>query len=549
MPLGFLNLLICIISITFIVVYNTKAGKLKVYVPQGSEEKFERRMTSEEKTNLFNIYRNVFFNLNIRTCMSVMTDFLINDLHQKLKIYNKFGIRREIVFVPKVEKERNDSYAAYEMGKYASYTDSENGSYMERFVDITTNTVLWQRKWDKAELAIKLIRNPDAKTRNVLLCNGCGTPVQVDGEIYVCKNCGAKYSADSFDWMIGGVLPSNKGVVSGQENESTVFNLGIKFIGIFAIFMPFIGFFSGVSPVIAALTWINIVLCLLMFGIGIIFVIKKNAPYKTMLQIDPLMSPQKIADRATYLTSLMYGCFEEDPSKMKPFMDEPYFNIWKNNLNLIKQLQGNNSHIFHWEVNGDAATINKFWTDNNRQHVTIGVPTEYLYITDEKQAHVKKMGHVVTMYRNINTRYRSASDVESTVCPGCGMPVDLTATGRCKYCGNTFPIEYFDWKIESYHLIDVKGFNKMVNNPNAKLNPKQVKKCIKELSVDKAALPPEMHASTIRCYQAARQTINKQAPQQPQQQYAQPQQQYPNQGYQQPNQQYNPNNQNNHPNS
>lgn len=192
MILGILNLIVMVGGIILMGLYAAKSMKLKVYMPQDNQPPYKSRLSKEKADEFRLAYERLFQNMNIRTCMSVMTDMFLNDNVKKLRIYNKMGIKCVISFIPAEENERDESLTTFEAGKYVATNEQAIGVYVEQFFDASTNQLLWQKRWDKSRLNLKLIRNPEAKKNQAILCYGCGSPVELQGEVHVCPNCGAK---------------------------------------------------------------------------------------------------------------------------------------------------------------------------------------------------------------------------------------------------------------------------------------------------------------------------------------------------------------------
>lgn len=229
MLLGLLSFISYWAGIVVLTKFQFKLGNMKTYVPDDKRVEFERRIGADKADRLQALYEKVFRTLDIRIVMGVMTDLMLNETRLRIKAYNRLGISRHITFVSRPEKAEDDILTVVNSGKFTTTNEQRSGSYKEQFIDSATGAVLWERDWPKSGFNMCLIRNPEAGRVKELFCEGCGSPITMEGESYICKNCGAKFAADSYEWMISHVSAWNEGIISGAENDDkTIYNLVVK---------------------------------------------------------------------------------------------------------------------------------------------------------------------------------------------------------------------------------------------------------------------------------------------------------------------------------
>lgn len=515
MLLGLLSFLTCWGGIFLLVKLQQKLSKLKTYVPKDTSVTFEKRIAAEKAERLRILYEKVFSTLDIRKGMAVMTDLFINEVNLRLKVYNRLGITRQIIFVPFPEKERSESLSVVNSGKFTITNEQAQGSYKEQFIDSSTGIVLWERDWPKSTYNFRLIRNPEAAQHKERYCEGCGAPVELEGEIYICKSCGAKYSADSYEWMISGVMAWNEGIVQGASNEtSTLYNLIVKRIMPYGCMaMSILGFFSGGNILLKILTVLAILCNLMMYGVSAMTIVWAYTPVQKLVNFDQMASPQKVADRAAYLMSLMYGSYQTNPARMQPFMEPECYRQWRENLRELEAVQQSGSQVFHWETKFGDANLRKFWVSGGKQHLLVGGLVEYWYLTEGRKAQHAQQYHYVVLCRNKDVRYSRAMDVECHHCANCGMPIDFTADGKCRFCGSEHDIAQFDWKIEKIHcpseaLMDfVEKHRLPIPNMALEKEKQEMEKGLRE----QKALPPHVWPYQLRHYREIRQKLNAEA--------------------------------------
>lgn len=266
-----------------------------------------------------------------------------------------------------------------------------------------------------------------------------------------------------------------------------------------------LSFFSGKLFILKLCTYLAIIMCIGMYVIALAMNLMMHIPYRKLVSFDPLATPQKVADRAGYLLGLMYGCYQTEPSRMKPFMEEDCYTQWRKEAEVLKQLQPNNSQVFDWDSDMQSFNISKFWVDSEMQYITLRTTVSYLFLTEDRQVKEASTLHQVTLCKNINAKYKHVLGVESHFCDGCGMPIDFTAEGKCKFCGNTYDIAEFDWKIYSFSepfgamlvfahkILNILG----IQEENMKATKKALEKQV-ELYRDKTPLPPQMSEEQLK---------------------------------------------------
>ena len=75
------------------------------------------------------------------------------------------------------------------------------------------------------------------------------------------------------------------------------------------------------------------------------------------------------------------------------------------------------------------------------------------YIIDEKTGKVLEgradidshMKYILTFTRSKGVKTRTEDGLETTNCPNCGAPTEVTSTGKCKYCGSLFTSGTHAW--------------------------------------------------------------------------------------------------------
>ncbi|WHH61334.1 hypothetical protein [Petroclostridium sp. X23] len=448
-----------------------KLEKEKTYRPEdGSKNEFERRISEEKSQRFRNLYFDLFRNRNINTIMNSMSDLLFQALNMEINNLNRLGLKRDIKFIPKKEKERDESITVSDFGKFSVTEEKLTGNYQESLIDTTNDTVLWKRQFSKSNLTMVLSRNPEQREKKEFYCQGCGSPIKLVGEQFICHNCGAKYSSDSYDWIIGDIKLSNEGLLGGTSGEKTksiiteeISKKAGLVLGYAIIAVVVASLFLGKSSIVSTLAgWASnfLVFTMLLGGVYYIYLI---FPYRHLIKYDKMSSPQRVNERAGYLLRRLMLTYQNYPGKMKAFMDSSFFERWKNSLKTEED------QLIFTETDLSKLNIKKFWVKDGRQHIKLEVATFNLYITPEKVIKETSENIGVILYRNQNVYYQNVFDVQTFYCESCGMPMDLAADGKCRYCGAEYDLADYDWKIEALYNVSDE-IAKKVNRFIIKIN-------------------------------------------------------------------------------
>ncbi len=466
---GFLTLLTFFGGAGLLAFFVMKSGNMKTYIPPEDSSEHKLFITREKAEALRNIYITVYRTLNTNAVFSVMSDLFFHSVYSELLLLRKLGIRRELYFVPKPTKDNEEENFVMVSASYGSltFTDtSDKGEYWERLVDTATDQILYERHYKHAEFYMRFNRNPNRLGSQQLYCCGCGTPLSINGEVFVCSSCGNTYHGDSYEWMMTGVEVVERDALGTsvdrdaetgkKDNSSTIANIAVGAL----LVMLVLSFFSGGNAVIRGLTIIVNLLMLGIYGLAAAVIVTNNGPYKKLVEFDGNCHPERVADRANFLVKKMLLAREIDPSQIKPFMDEVCYNQWRGNL------VNTDEHVLFSKPAFIAGSIRKFWTDNQRQYVLVQAAVSLTTLTPDRQVKLKDDFVAMILYRNLATRYQNARSAEIFTCQGCGMSINMTADAKCKFCGTGYDVADYDWKIYQFtspHIGLVSKIEKVVS--------------------------------------------------------------------------------------
>lgn len=170
-------------------------------------------------------------------------------------------------------------------------------------------------------------------------------------------------------------------------------------------------------------------------------------------EIDPNFSEEKMLTWAKDLfVKLQNAWTARDWEPMRPFESKDLFEQHKN------QIQGyidtNRINVMD-RIAVNYATIYKFRQEGDRDILEIALKSTMKdYIIDATTKELlegSKTQDRTTLYKMTFERKtgvltkEGTSKVETTNCPNCGAPTQITSAGKCEYCGSVITIGANDW--------------------------------------------------------------------------------------------------------
>lgn len=170
-------------------------------------------------------------------------------------------------------------------------------------------------------------------------------------------------------------------------------------------------------------------------------------------EFDPLFSEEKMLSWARNLfIKLQNAWTARDWEPMRPFETEELFDqhygqikryIDTNKINIIDRIAVNYATLYSFKQDEDKdvleialkATMKDYIIDANTKYVLEG-HMEQDRITVYKLTFIRKKG-VLTEEGEIK--------LNTTNCPNCGAPTEITSSGKCSYCGSIITTKDYGW--------------------------------------------------------------------------------------------------------
>ncbi len=184
---------------------------------------------------------------------------------------------------------------------------------------------------------------------------------------------------------------------------------------------------------------------------------KEQQTLEKIKQIDPLFNKEEfIASAKTLFVKLQQAWTDRDWSVIRVFETNELYEQHKNQLqgyidnnqiNVMDRICVNYAQLFDFRQEGDkdilVVRLNSRMADYIIDATTKGV------IKGNKNAEYVNT-YLLTFIRKkgIQTK-EGTSQVNTTNCPNCGAPTQITSAGECEYCGSVITTGEYNWVLSN----------------------------------------------------------------------------------------------------
>ena len=376
------------------------------------------------------IYNAAVMSGNIRRLHSILSDTMFHKTEADAQCLARYGVRREIEYTPNGFIE--PSPLMYD-GKISMSSVQFPCRYTERYVDNRTGQVLHTTQYENATIVMSITRSDMRDPGEVISCTGCGQPVNTGGELFICQHCGATYTSDSYDWSISGYS------VLGDKSATPGLKFASYAVIVLMVLLPILGFVSGRVETLKPVVIIgNILMVGAVLYWGLWSVPSSFRGIFDMRRVDRLFSMQQFFGRSQYLLEIFFSGMNYNPTSLKPFIDPYVYAEIMQNYRPTGNLVLKSEDTGKGKVSGLVNHGGKLYLST-----TADVMLTVMDSTRRVQRIKKKLTYQMCRAESAMTTHKL--DAEVLQCPGCGRSINLTANGRCKYCGANYDLSQIDW--------------------------------------------------------------------------------------------------------
>lgn len=137
--------------------------------------------------------------------------------------------------------------------------------------------------------------------------------------------------------------------------------------------------------------------------------------------------------------------FEQHQKQLQGYID-------RKQINMLERICVNSANLMNFEQNGDKEIISvklnsrmiDYIVDENTKAVLKGSKDKNIYST-YKLTFIRKSG--------VKTK-PGMKTVNTTNCPNCGAPTQITSAGKCEYCGSVITTGEYNWVLSNLEKIN-----------------------------------------------------------------------------------------------
>ncbi len=215
-------------------------------------------------------------------------------------------------------------------------------------------------------------------------------------------------------------------------------------------------------------------------GRSVILPDRTSQIYSLIRQNDPSFSGEDFISYARYV----YAAIQDAWSKrnLEPVRIYLHDNLYNQTQKQIDKKLANGVVNIINNINVDTAYLTAYRRDRELEYVTVYLKATLTdYEINEKTKQVLRgdpnaryqLRYTLKFVRNLNVK-TSGSTPTMRYCPNCGAQIEMSSSGKCRYCGSTITSGQYSWVLSEYSSIRNDTVDQGIyieNNNNAQNNP------------------------------------------------------------------------------
>lgn len=387
-------------------------------------------LSKEYRDELLKAYNNVFASFNMKAMTSMLTENMHYTTKRTLDVLQKLGIKKTVSIKVDEEMEKARDEAGISIIQDAGKNDftlhTTPCEYTETYEDTTNGKKLYSET-RKLNYTMHFLKSNQVERNAPTYCINCGTQMDIKGDFFDCPNCKSHYSAENYQWMVSDVE------LIEDMNAPT------------ALILAGFGILIGMSVVEAIIA--NVIFGLIIIALdalalcGILYYFKflNNAmqQLKAIEKDDPLSSRMTLIKRILYLIRTLEMSKDFDINEIKPFTTPELF----------KKLKDVNKYDDYYllDLRIPMMVISNYHTEGEYRHFDAQLTIMRLMMNPRKKIKVKKAKAKYSFMKHKDALTEVNQSAKSITCPSCSANMNLTLSGKCKFCGTDLDMARHDW--------------------------------------------------------------------------------------------------------
>lgn len=184
---------------------------------------------------------------------------------------------------------------------------------------------------------------------------------------------------------------------------------------------------------------------------------KEQQTLEKIKQIDPLFNREEfIASAKTLFVKLQQAWTDRDWSVIRVFETNELYEQHKsqlqgyidnNQINVMDRICVNYAQLFDFKQEGDKDILIIRLNSRMADYI-IDATTQKVLKGDKNTEYVNTYLLTFIRKKGIQTK-EGSSKINTTNCPNCGAPTQITSAGECEYCGSVITTGEYNWVLSN----------------------------------------------------------------------------------------------------
>ena len=145
-------------------------------------------------------------------------------------------------------------------------------------------------------------------------------------------------------------------------------------------------------------------------------------------------------DWSTIRTFETESLFEQHKNQLQGYIDN-------NQINVMDRICVNYAHLYYYRVEGDKEILTVRLNSRMADYIIDATTKEVL----KGDKDIERLNtYLLTFIRKNGVKTKPGTiEVNTTNCPNCGAPTQITSSGKCEYCGSVITTGEYNWVLSN----------------------------------------------------------------------------------------------------
>jgi len=174
---------------------------------------------------------------------------------------------------------------------------------------------------------------------------------------------------------------------------------------------------------------------------------------RNVKQVDEMFSEEKfLAYTKDLFVKLQNSWTARDWDSMRPFESQELFAqhqtqvqgyIDTNRINIMDRIAVNFAYLYKFRQDGDKEILEVALKSTMKDYI-IDATTKEVLEGNKTQDRITTYKMTFERKKGVKTK-EGTNDINTTYCPNCGAPTQITSSGKCNYCGSVITTGDYGW--------------------------------------------------------------------------------------------------------